>query len=1527
MTDSRETSATGNIGHEKQAESLQPIDNTVEREGEGEGFLSDVVDKAIPLIDDEAKKALSRTEALRNQASESAGISPDKANEISRDGGFDRRFASIKEKVSPLAEKAKKQLSLLQLKLLRVKNPEQVLDLVHYFQRIPLKWEAIELYFEENESAKVVAEKERLEKLGYMVNTRTRDSFDMYSNKRKSETVLSASNENPPTIGSRQIKRIAYHLDDVANAPNDPIQFYDALQRIGYKITISEEGMIDEGFEITELIKMPNALPFLENIHSLVENKIINVDDSRFAMRYITELANQDIAENFFSGQSQQDLQRISSLQGRPIDIANLSEWKYISRNPNLIEIYALLMQKPIPDDSTEKERINKLHVIRNSGAEKEVLSLLRDGFTKESLDHLFKSYDYDQSAKDIQMASKLLTENPQLIQLLQNANKIYQKSNPFEQEWVNKLLQLSNNVPEIAPAFSKLAELGVSSPERGFYAFLGNAEAALKNKEIFVTIVEPGFEDFIKTCKGRGHDFDMGEFLGSPENCRIMQIYKDDAARTVFLSEAGGELFKYLNMKNQRSNEWNIRALMTLAAIPGSTSALSTLEQCYGYKYNNNALDNELIDLKDCISDEKFIDKLLQPQSIECAKLLKTKYASEFRIGNLPLVFEIANDKEIWNALQDPETMMFINSVLGKPNPDIRTILALSRCDPTLRPIIEKVVKEFKHKPGWELGRDNMLSQESDQNHSKLNYVIRDELKIKQLRDEPDILIMQQQLEKIGLEVDPLVQIERIKKLSDNNLFPVFEYFKSNHENLKFLWYHLDIAITLSKLPLEKTSVYLDIFLKIDASPSQEIQRLKDSLLAQLAESEKPLEDYQTIESIFIKNNIPTVGKVYKIFEALHNPSNLQKRITEKTSPVLQRASARNRYYAIYQDLLKIHIESGNRSLKEYAEILQSGGKIIDRYEHEGLESLNPREQQQLGYFVGKLETLLSTSALGTADKAGKLADVTNLPNRIARIKEDMIVPPGQTILDRVSDMYLRPVGLKSLDELLDKMKKSKTSADDRSRQMVHDARLVSATGEPVLKISEGDFLKAVDDKYIGNILQNGSVAKEFLGAGSDSDLTPLDTDISLVLPGDVDGDGDFGNVMKSSLANTYGALLFVLRDRGQYQRTVAGQPAPAEADKWELFQTKVLGERHYGIRTGVPTTEIDFMIARDIITSDQKKLQKIYYEIAQNGYYLPVTDTTGKVIFTPEMYDEYRKSFAGIDKFDGPQLDFHPTTESERTFKRMSQITTTIPEDSARVDQATQSIRSEIEQTLGSLGVKLRPEFDTSILGAELLDTGSTGRHTNTPGDFDFDLSLKLDAKDFPKAAEFAQAIKSTMVFAEDISHAENGGYYQLRVKGVTSINGKRFVKPLDIDIGFANKSDLSVYGSHDAIRDKLDHIKSHFGQRSYELAIANIILTKQVLKEGHAYKKLEDGGFGGIGVENWILANGGNMEEAFKSFRDAAYENGQRIPYEKFKEKYRILDPGANIKFGGHDNFISVLKPSGYEAMLNTIQAYLG
>ena len=53
-------------------------------------------------------------------------------------------------------------------------------------------------------------------------------------------------------------------------------------------------------------------------------------------------------------------------------------------------------------------------------------------------------------------------------------------------------------------------------------------------------------------------------------------------------------------------------------------------------------------------------------------------------------------------------------------------------------------------------------------------------------------------------------------------------------------------------------------------------------------------------------------------------------------------------------------------------------------------------------------------------------------------------------------------------------------------------------SVGQP-FRLEVGDFVKGIGDiNYLRNILQNGSVSKEYLGVSATSDFTPLDTDLS---------------------------------------------------------------------------------------------------------------------------------------------------------------------------------------------------------------------------------------------------------------------------------------------------------------------------------------------------------------------------------------------------------------------------------------------
>lgn len=735
----------------------------------------------------------------------------------------------------------------------------------------------------------------------------------------------------------------------------------------------------------------------------------------------------------------------------------------------------------------------------------------------------------------------------------------------------------------------------------------------------------------------------------------------------------------------------------------------------------------------------------------------------------------------------------------------------------------------------------------------------------------------------------------------------------------------------TVSPDQAEKYRVAAETITRIRNSPSAEIKRLEKELIGQLWKLDNPTQALDEIIGVFEKNNLPLVGKVYRVFETIYDNPNasgkttLERDLAEKSylSPVLRTATPQERREIIYRDLLSVNIHSGNPQLRDYLEVIRDGEQVVTKMEQEGASMLSQREQQQLGHFFDKMDMLYTTSLFGRTIEARRRARkidsspaTAHLPlqERLDALRKNFRIRGDQRLSDRLSEMFLRPVGFTSIEDALEEMDRSKVQADSRNRQFVQ-----GGDGKIVLK--PGDRFKGVNSRDIGKILERGAVAGEYLGASAGSDFTPYDTDTAII------PETDLKNGTKGAIAatasNGYGNLLLVIRERGQF----GGEP-----EQYESFASGTVGDTHYGIRTGFPSTEIDAIIAKD--SSRSQSLDDLFVAIAQNGVYIPVGNTNGEIIFTQAQFEEYRKTFDGVSEYSptpvsvkrvGIDADTSFPTNQEvviNTRRTLDQLMGEIKTDRGRVINLSDEIRRRIGNTLAASGVTLRGEFDTGIYGAELVDTGSTARGSNLPGDYDFDLSLQLDPNDSKRLTEVVQVVKGVLKLQEDKSHAE-ADYIQVRGMGSQIIEGQT----LDIDIGVGKRSDEGVFASSDAIAQKLESIRATYGDEAYYDSLANIVLAKKILKEGHAYKKLEHGGMGGIGVENWILLNNGNVLDAFQSFWQAAHdESGNVVPYEEFANKYKIFDAGINIKYNSHDNFVRVLKENGYRAMLQTIGEYL-
>jgi hypothetical protein len=144
------------------------------------------------------------------------------------------------------------------------------------------------------------------------------------------------------------------------------------------------------------------------------------------------------------------------------------------------------------------------------------------------------------------------------------------------------------------------------------------------------------------------------------------------------------------------------------------------------------------------------------------------------------------------------------------------------------------------------------------------------------------------------------------------------------------------------------------------------------------------------------------------------------------------------------------------------------------------------------------------------------------------------------------------------------------------------------------------------------------------------------------------------------------------------------------------------------------------------------------------------------------------------------------------------------------------------------------------------------------------------------------------------------------------------------MTIDVGFNRKSDSEEFDAHDALKEKYDSIEKKYGEQAYLDTLSNIRFAKKKLKEAGCYKKGvggegQQGGLGGIGVEYWILQNGGDSVEAFRSFEQHAFRDGNLVTFEEFKKTYKVFSAGQNIRGSVKvENFTDNMTNEGYIKM---------
>lgn len=460
----------------------------------------------------------------------------------------------------------------------------------------------------------------------------------------------------------------------------------------------------------------------------------------------------------------------------------------------------------------------------------------------------------------------------------------------------------------------------------------------------------------------------------------------------------------------------------------------------------------------------------------------------------------------------------------------------------------------------------------------------------------------------------------------------------------------------------------------------------------------------------------------------------------------------------------------------------------------------------------------------------------------------------------------------------------------------------------------------------HIESLLQNGIVAREFLGSASDSDSTPLDTDLSMIL----ERSESISQAIEKTAANSYGPVYFVVHHDQRFSTT---RRSPGESDqsvdsrwrtdKLESFYTGHLGNGHYGIRTGFASGEIDFIVCDEQLGAS---VDRIKLEIAKNGFYIPiVARESEELIFTPEEFDQLRSKMAGLDYYHAPAFEFADRLEEVATILAVENVKANI----AEVDQQRQHIQQAVAEIINQAGLDVKEPDGTLGRGLEVVDIGSTGRYTNVRGAGDFDLMVRVDRPDFMREnirQGLVDALRSGLNHQNLMDNDLVNG--NLRLKGC-SVPGLEAL--VDIDITFVQKTDKLNFSPDQALSQRLENIKQADETKYYQV-LANVEAAKQLLRSAEVYKSARSpdgqGGLGGVGVESWILQNGGSLLEAANSFLQEARGKS----FAGFQAAYKIWDFGEDYMLiqnnsYKHSEFVSKnMSEAGYNKMVAALEAFV-
>lgn len=426
----------------------------------------------------------------------------------------------------------------------------------------------------------------------------------------------------------------------------------------------------------------------------------------------------------------------------------------------------------------------------------------------------------------------------------------------------------------------------------------------------------------------------------------------------------------------------------------------------------------------------------------------------------------------------------------------------------------------------------------------------------------------------------------------------------------------------------INKIHLYIDIRGIFKSEAIKDWKNYRNQIFTQMLQVEDTEYVLGQIKEILGNTDLPDVGIIFKMFELLYLRSGkdgetlMQSTLSEHdaadVSPSLVRAKDRMKKYLVYNDLLKIHVDSNNNSLRSHLQLLGEAESLFEKVDLYDITSLTNDEKLQLFRMFKRLDIIFNQTSLDKS-KSGHMDSSSDIDiliqNKITSLENQFQVRSGQTLIDRIIEMYARPLGFDTLQAVLDKMSQSTVRADAQNREMIE------SSPEAVFKLTPDTLFAPINVSLVTQALNNGITAPEYMSEVEVNNGLPFSVKLGAIKPDKMEASqlADLNDEYQLDQNN----VLLVFSNEGQFKLPSEGR---LTAQDYELspLEEDSTKYNHFGVRSGISSSEISAMVVGPSLAKNDKKIFELFFQISLNGMYIPVFDVqTGKCLLTPKLFD----------------------------------------------------------------------------------------------------------------------------------------------------------------------------------------------------------------------------------------------------------------------------------------------------------------